>query len=162
MCGNVARQQSWTGTSSGFLWLVHRSQNLKNWTNVHLVPCRGGNVNEILYGRNCGMEMMETCESSLKSGTMEQFPFKYPKIFTSVLLHCGTRDIHTIRSSFKSQKCWEWVRFSVLPVSGLCVPAGVNGSQFLRHFGERCFNRFKYIFKTNGPISAHWCLFVIL
>ena len=50
------------------------------------------------------MEMMETCESSLKSGTMEQFPFKYPKIFISILLHCGTRDIHTIRSSFKSQK----------------------------------------------------------
>ena len=61
-------------------------------------------MNEILYGRNCGMEMMETCESSLKSGTMEQFPFKYPKIFISILLHCGTRDIHTIRSSFKSQK----------------------------------------------------------
>ena len=89
-----------------------RTQFLSNWTNVHLVPCRGGNVNEILYGRNCGMEMMETCESSLKSGTMEQFPFKYPKIFISILLHCGTRDIHTIRSSFKSQKCWEWVRFS--------------------------------------------------
>ena len=47
--------------------------------------------------------MMETRESPLKSGTMEQFPFKYPKIFTSILLHCGTRDIHTIRSSPKNQ-----------------------------------------------------------
>jgi len=52
------------------------------------------------------MEMMETCESSLKSGTMEQFPFKYPKIFTSVLLHCGTRDIHTIRSVCPSWRQW--------------------------------------------------------
>ena len=49
------------------------------------------------------MEIIETCESTLKSGTMEQFPFKYPKIFTNILLLCGTRDIHTIRYSSKSK-----------------------------------------------------------
>ena len=34
---------------------------------------------------------------ALKSEAMEQFPFKYPKLFTSILLHCGTKDIHAIR-----------------------------------------------------------------
>ena len=60
--------------------------------------------------RDCWMEktgtMMEACKSSLNSEIMEQFPFKYPKIFTSILLHCGTRDIHSIRSSFKSSILW--------------------------------------------------------
>ena len=47
----------------------------------------------------------------------------------------------------------------VLLVSGACVPAGVNGSRFPQHFGERCFNRFKYLKPINeitlDQYSAH-------
>ena len=86
---------------------------------------------------------------TLKSEAMEQFPFKYPKLFTSILLHCGAKDIHAIRCC-----SIQVVKNSPLDgktISGASVPAGVSGSQFPQHCGGKCFSRFSIFVERNIP-----------